>query len=375
MAKKATLTTITAVNNNISTLNSNFSALNNAFDNTLSLDGSTPNQMAADLDLNSNDLLNVQDTNTQQLFLAGNLVANLGFFPQYQGTWVTATAYDAYDLVYHDDGTDQKLYRSTSAHTAGTFATDLGNGLWEVFNDKVIDQSDVRITGGAVTGVTIDDSVIGGTTPAAGDFTTLGATGAVTIELDNITSTSDLPIADGGTGASTAAAARTNLGVEIGTNVQAWDASLDDIAAITYVAGDILYYDGSDLVDLPIGTAGYILATNSGGTAPEWVAPKDTDISTDTNTSWNVADADLTGGKIIRANNASAITITVPAGLTNLEPLTVIQEGAGAATFAAGTGATINSAGSALTTNGQYSAATLIPAGSDTYYLIGNITT
>lgn len=59
MAKKPSVTTITSGYASNTQLNGNFAALRNAFDNTLSLDGSTPNAMGADLDLNSNDILNV----------------------------------------------------------------------------------------------------------------------------------------------------------------------------------------------------------------------------------------------------------------------------------------------------------------------------
>lgn len=59
MAKKPSVTTITSGYASNTQLNANFTALRNAFDNTLSLDGSTPNAMLADLDLNNNDILNV----------------------------------------------------------------------------------------------------------------------------------------------------------------------------------------------------------------------------------------------------------------------------------------------------------------------------
>jgi hypothetical protein len=75
MAKKPTLTTVSSGFNSTTTLNNNFIALRDAFDNTLSLDGSTPNAMNADLDMNSNDLLNVGEVDTESLRINGVLVA------------------------------------------------------------------------------------------------------------------------------------------------------------------------------------------------------------------------------------------------------------------------------------------------------------
>ena len=59
MAKRPTVSSITTGHASITALNANFTALKEGFDNTLSRDGSTPNTMSADIDLNGNDLNNV----------------------------------------------------------------------------------------------------------------------------------------------------------------------------------------------------------------------------------------------------------------------------------------------------------------------------
>lgn len=56
-----------------------------------------------------------------------------------------------------------------------------------------------------------------------------------------------LGISQGGTGASSATAARENLGLKIGTNVQAYSATLAGLAAATYANGTILSGDGDGI--------------------------------------------------------------------------------------------------------------------------------
>ena len=83
--------------------------------------------------------------------------------------------------------------------------------------------------------------------------TSLGLGSIATQDANNVSITggsvsgiTDLAIADGGTGASTASAARSNLGVAIGTDVQAYDAGLTSIAGLTTAADKIIYTTASD---------------------------------------------------------------------------------------------------------------------------------
>lgn len=67
--------------------------------------------------------------------------------------------------------------------------------------------------------------------------------------IDDLTADANAPrpVTAGGTGATSASAARSALGVEIGTNVQAYDPALQSIAGLTTVANQMAYTTGTDL--------------------------------------------------------------------------------------------------------------------------------
>jgi hypothetical protein len=72
-----------------------------------------------------------------------------------------------------------------------------------------------------------------------------------------------------------AAAARTTLGLAIGTNVQAWDDDLDDIAALTPTNSNMIVGDGTDWVK----ESGATLRTSIGCPADADVTKKDGSVA------------------------------------------------------------------------------------------------
>lgn len=148
--------------------------------------------------------------------------------------------------------------------------------------------SNVNITGGVITGPTIDNSMIGASTPSLGYFTTLSATNlsvsgnsTVGTVTSGVWSGTAIAVNKGGTGATDAGTARTNLGAAASganSDITSLSGLTNPLSAPqggtgfgSYTTGDILYASGSNsLARLNDVATGNALISGGVGVAPAW---------------------------------------------------------------------------------------------------------
>lgn len=174
-----------------------------------------------------------------------------------------------------------------------------------------------------INGGTVDGAVIGGTTPAAATMTDLTATGTinfagatvsnggtvttVAINGGTISGITDLAIADGGTAASNASDARDNLGLTIGTNIQAYDAGLQSIAGLTTAADKMIYTTALDTYAVTdLSAAGRALIDDASA------GDQRTTLGLGTMATQNANSVAITGGTISGITNISDTGNTLP---------------------------------------------------------------
>jgi hypothetical protein len=134
----------------------------------------------------------------------------------------------------------------------------------------------------------------------------------------------------------------------------------------------------TSMADLLGGTTGQVLSKTSNTDMDfTWIEQDDTTLAfnAQTGTTYTLVAADL--GKMVTLSNAASITLTVPPSVFTTGNIINIQQiGAGQVTFAQGAGVTITSTGataSAPKLRAQYSAASIICTGSNTFTVIGDI--
>lgn len=163
---KLTLSNLTNISGNeasaITTINNNSDAIETAIENTLSRDGTSPNSMDADFDLNSNDLLNGGNIDTHSITAdtiestdyTQDGISIITLLLEWEGLWATSTAYHVGSLVE----TGGSSFICILAHTSTVFDQP-GTGInWHTYWDLVAQKGGLGTVAGP--GTSTDNAIV-----------------------------------------------------------------------------------------------------------------------------------------------------------------------------------------------------------------------
>lgn len=106
---------------------------------------------------------------------------------------------------------------------------------------------------------------------------------------------------------------RALLDLEVGTDFNAYSARLADIAGISWTQGDLLYFNGTNLVRLAPGSSGQLLQTNGAGANPSWETAAGSGTVTSVDVAISGTGISVSGGPV---TSTGTITLTIGANLS-----------------------------------------------------------
>ena len=145
-----------------------------------------------------------------------------------------------------------------------------------------------------------------------------------------VTGGADVTVADGGTGASDAATARTNLGVAIGTDIQAFDADLTAVAGLATNGLVARTGTGTAATRTVTGTANQVVVSNGDGVSGNPTLSTPQDIGTASSVAFRQVG--------LNGSISGTLTVAVPATTTS-HTLTLPSAQGGASTVLTNNGA------------------------------------